>query len=424
MSVREVDHNHWWNIKKNPITKVGIYKYTGAEINAVTPLGLDENKIYSVFRSPEALSDPTFLQSLDKLPIINNHVPLLGRPEFGGIPAEEKGVEGVMGEQNIFDEKSGTVFSNIKIFSESLFNAIQSLKDQLSLGYDCAYRLVSGIFDGQSYDLVQENLLGNHLALVQNGRMGKDVRVLDQAGKFILTIDSAQEIEKMAGKTKKVNPKKAEVIAATDAAIATLKTSIDSAIQKATDADAAAEPDKKDPTISELSTILEGVMPALTKIMDMVKGIMGEPDGDEIESDGTMAMTGDKAIQETLTKLQTTVDAQNEVIAKQEASLLKIQEDQKGGIKTIMKAVTARDALHNKVSPYTGVIDCSTMTVDELAEKSVETLKIPCEKGQELAALNGFLHAQSNLRTPTFVMDSASTASDDEFVKKYLKKSA
>jgi hypothetical protein len=93
------------------------------------------------------------------------------------LPAESKGVEGVIGEDVFFE--GDTLFGNIKIFSDSLADRIDSGVRELSLGYSCEYEISSGVFNGINYDAIQKNIRGNHLATVPEGRMGPDVAVLD-----------------------------------------------------------------------------------------------------------------------------------------------------------------------------------------------------------------------------------------------------
>jgi hypothetical protein len=100
------------------------------------------------------------------------------------MPAEQKGVHGVIGESVTFEDD--TLYANIKVFSESLANLIEGGKKELSCGYRCSYEFASGQHDGVKYDAIQRNIRGNHLALVEEGRMGKEVAVLDS---MVFTFD-------------------------------------------------------------------------------------------------------------------------------------------------------------------------------------------------------------------------------------------
>lgn len=184
ISKRQHDNNGWYEIQDNPISKVGIFPYSGEQV------GGEPGKLYNVYRPEEELSNPDTLNSFKLVPWINDHV-MLGDSDIGLTPPEQKGIEGVIGENVYF--KDGILFANIKVFSENLADLIESGKKQLSAGYRCVYELISGTWNGQHYDAIQRNIRGNHLALVQEGRMGPDVAVLDH---FKFTFDT-KELLKM-----------------------------------------------------------------------------------------------------------------------------------------------------------------------------------------------------------------------------------
>ena len=174
-TARKSDVNGWIEIKDNPISKIGVFPYLGRSISA----DLDPDKTYMVLRPPEELSKPETIESFKLVPWIDEHV-MLGPPESGMTAPELKGIEGVTGENVYFDIASGRLLSNIKVFSNNLDELIKGGKRELSMGYRCRYEISSGVWNGQRYDAIQRDIRGNHLALVQEGRMGPDVAVLDQ----------------------------------------------------------------------------------------------------------------------------------------------------------------------------------------------------------------------------------------------------
>lgn len=165
--MKQVDHNQFWLIKDNPITKAGVFPYLGKQISP----SLEPDRIYQVYRPEEEIKKAASTFKL--VPLVDDHT-MLG-PDF--TPAEQKGVHGVLGED--IQERNGTLFADVKIFSEQLKREIQDGKKELSLGYFCKYDLTPGQYNGMHYDAVQRDLKGNHIALVDNGRMGHDVRVMD-----------------------------------------------------------------------------------------------------------------------------------------------------------------------------------------------------------------------------------------------------
>lgn len=197
MDAREYDSNGWYEIKANPISKAGIFPYSGRQLGLTGP---DADRIFQVLRPPEELSAPECIESFKLLPWIDDHVmlgPVAQEMTDRALPAEKKGVQGVIGE-NVF-YKEGTLYANIKAFSSTLAALIEAGKRELSAGYRCVYDLTAGVWNGLHYDAIQRNIRGNHLALVTEGRMGPDVAVLDH---FNFTFDT-KELETMAEETTK-----------------------------------------------------------------------------------------------------------------------------------------------------------------------------------------------------------------------------
>jgi hypothetical protein len=182
MTKRKFDSNGWYEIKRNPISRVGVYDYLGIEIGAPDP-----HKIYKVRRSTNELSSKSCLDSFKMIPIVDKH-DMIG-PNKGSMSAEDKGIGGVTGQEIIFDD--GYMLANIKVYSDKMADQVNAGINELSCGYSCDYVARPGTDFGQAYDYDQINIRGNHVAVVEQGRMGKSVKVLDQQ---IFTLDSAELI--------------------------------------------------------------------------------------------------------------------------------------------------------------------------------------------------------------------------------------
>src|SRR5690606_19868458 len=60
--------------------------------------------------------------------------------------------------------------------------AIEGGKQELSAGYSCDLAFEPGTSpDGQAYDAIQKNIRANHVAIVDRGRAGNQVRIGDDA---------------------------------------------------------------------------------------------------------------------------------------------------------------------------------------------------------------------------------------------------
>ena len=180
---KEEDVNGFWLIPDNPMTKIGVFPYLGRQISAE----LEPDRIYQVLRPKEELTRPETLESLKLIPLINDHT-MIGT-QAGMKPAEEVGVEGTTG-TNV--KVSGRLLTNdLKCYTENIKELISSGKKDLSMGYRCRYELTSGEFEGVHYDAIQRDIIFNHIALVDEGRMGSDVRVMDS-----FTFDSIRDLTK------------------------------------------------------------------------------------------------------------------------------------------------------------------------------------------------------------------------------------
>lgn len=166
---KQVDKNDFWFIEKNPITKVGVYPYLGKQISQ----DCEPDKIYWVLRPKEELFRKETLDSLRLIPLIDGHT-MIGK-DFTA--PEDKGLDGTLGDNVSHD--TDTIYNDLKIISNKMKDEIKNGKKELSLGYFCRYDKQPGTYKGQRYDYVQRDIIANHLALVDKGRMGADVRVYD-----------------------------------------------------------------------------------------------------------------------------------------------------------------------------------------------------------------------------------------------------
>lgn len=166
---KTVDKSGFWFIPHNPISKVGIFDYLGSSISD----DCEPNKVYKVFRSGDTLlaSVPTW--DNPPKPFINDHE-MLGE---GFSKIDDRPVQGVITNPQYED---GVLYADITVYSEKLKDAIENGKKELSLGYFCKFEKQPGTYEGENYDYIQTNMVGNHIALVDAGRCGSDVKVFDQ----------------------------------------------------------------------------------------------------------------------------------------------------------------------------------------------------------------------------------------------------
>ena len=166
---------------------VGVFPYTGKQIDYDGSLRLDPHKIYWVLRPPEELFHPDAIKSFNGLPIRIGHV-MLGT---GFKSVDDEPVDGCIYNVRQSLDMPEYLIGDFSIYTDKMKEVLEKGRiRELSLGYRCQYIPESGVYNGQPYEFKQANLRGNHLALVENGRCGSSVRVCDEA---ILTFDSLPE---------------------------------------------------------------------------------------------------------------------------------------------------------------------------------------------------------------------------------------
>lgn len=171
-SARLQDQNGYLFVKGCPIASSGVFQYSAAQVG----LPGDPNRIVNVYRPPESVSDAEYLASLQLIPLINDHEMLSGfQGDTSATAPEEKGIDGVL-----FDVlyEQPWVKGSIKIFSRSMQADLSSGKKDLSLGYTCDFEVRTVVVDGVECEVIQTNMRGNHIALVEVGRV-PGARVLD-----------------------------------------------------------------------------------------------------------------------------------------------------------------------------------------------------------------------------------------------------
>lgn len=415
-SKQHKDINGFITVKDNPITKVGVYPYLGREIGA--PIA---NKIYMVYRPAEELQKPETLESFNLLPWVDEHE-MLGD---GATPAEEKGIQGTLGANAHFDYPY--IKNDLRIYTQYLKDLVEQGKIELSPGYRSQYDFTPGIFEGQKYDAIQRNIKGNHLALVSEGRTGKDVAVQDH----FFTIDSLNEIIKESNKgqtmfteeqiAELVKLIQKEVLAALPSADASQEMGIedeDPPSSPPTDVPEAAE--EAQVAVEEVQVAVEAVVQAVEEAQAAVEEVQTVAETESTTESTTDSIKKLKAITDKLSKACKGMPTADSIKKLKEA--LKELPKQKSiysnamDANTVIKQIANRDILIKKLMPHVGVFDSSRfLSAQQVAEYGCKQLNIKAQKGAELATLDGYLqYAKAPIDTidaKTKTVNSADTAS-------------
>lgn len=341
------DENGYITIPKNPISKSGVFQYLGKSISPQ----LEPDKVYNVWRPEEELNNPDTIESFRLTPWIPEHV-MLGS---GFTPAEIVGVQGVTGETVEF--MGGTLYSKLKLFGDDLKKLIKAGLKELSCGFRCQWDIVSGVTpDGQSYDVIQRMIRGNHLASVESARMGSDVRVaMDKA---VFALDSIDFKLKPNGDDMLT---KEDLKVAMDEAIEPVQKALDEANKKIGELEKKAEDKDKDEKTAE----------------DM------EEEEKKKAEDKEKSEAMDAAIASLTKKVET------------------LQATAMDG-NAVMKAFAEKQDLANRAVQIVGAFDHADMDAQGVAKHALTKMGVACDSGQELAMFKGVLAAR---KAPTFTVD-------------------
>lgn len=173
-SVRSFDKDGRLHVAVSNISKANICEYAGQEIPGWRELGLDPDWVYRMLRHPEELARA--VASFNNLPVLSEHVPVAAIGEDGHQPGL---VVGSTGTDAAID---GPYLTNSLVIwaKPSIDGIVNDEKRELSSAYHYTADMTPGNFGGVDYDGVMRDIVGNHVALVFEGRAGSDVVVGDE----------------------------------------------------------------------------------------------------------------------------------------------------------------------------------------------------------------------------------------------------
>lgn len=413
-SKRSIDFNGFMEVKDNPLSKVGVFPYLGSEIAGAE----DPDRVYYVYRPAEELSRQETIDSFKLMPFIDEHEVLGTR----GMPAERKGMQGTIGEQVYFD--APYLRGNIKIHSSAAQSLIKAGKVELSPCYSCEWFPEDGMFEGQAYQFTQRNIIGNHLALVEEGRTGPDVAVQDHR-KF--TLDSSRLLPM------EFTPEQLAQLKALIAEMMGTKTGDEDPVKDpAKDEDPAADADpEKDPAkdedvmvepevtpeqagaaeeavtaAEEAQAAIEEVASAIEEVAAAAEEVVAAADSKRKPAQDKLTKAKAKLAGARTKHARLAADAKLKTrLAKDGAMVRQIDALQKqikalqakpaqDSVAATISQVADRDALANQVTQHVGVFDHSRMTADGVAKYAVDKLGIKCAKGSEAIALDAWMQGR------------------------------
>ena len=175
-SARHYDDNGFLIVDSTVITKAAVNPYYGKEIPDYESLGLEPEKIYNMLRDPAELEKG--MHTLGEKQLLIKHI---------FVSADEPQKESIAGTIGSNLEMVGDdVKGSLTVWDKEAINLIESGKlAELSASYFYDPVMKSGTFNGERYDGIMTNIRGNHVALVERGRIGRDALVADALPKLM-----------------------------------------------------------------------------------------------------------------------------------------------------------------------------------------------------------------------------------------------
>lgn len=451
-TAREKDLNGFMLVRGCPLSREGIYEYSAKQISPdFDPENPD--RIVKVFRPEEEIKNPESIASFKSVPLIDEHEMLNGiggkHPEYTA--PEDKGIDGVLTDNVYFDEADGWLKGDLKIFSRRLQNTVID-KDDLSLGFGCLFYVESGEWNGQQYEVVQRRIRGNHLAVVDDGRI-EGARILDAMCFDSLNLDLLVKPMETTEMKRGIKPVKIIKGSAADSALEKLKALIPAlqdiiaegqaevsggaaqpeptadsnpeaaaaaAPEVATQdtpeenaaaaadpaADPAAEPQEQKP--EDVQVLIQQAEALMAQLKDMLTPAPeantetapatdeADPTAmkatDEAETSGAMAATDE--VEPTASMNEETVDnadCGNSSAGLPKGSLTHEASGQDAALKKFYADQTKKTALYKRLSNVVGVFDCAAMDSKEVAAYGAKKLGLKCAKGQEVSVVETYL---------------------------------
>lgn len=187
-SARSIDADGRLHVSKTNISKANVCPYFGREIPNWQELGLDGDKVYRLYRDPEELAKGA--STFNNLPILNKHI---------RVTVEEPKQENVVGSIGSDVSFSAPFLqASLSFWVASAIAGIESEQQcELSPAYYYRADMTPGVSpDGEAFDGVMRDIVGNHLAVIETGRTGPDVYVAD-SNPFVKNTNKPKETPAM-----------------------------------------------------------------------------------------------------------------------------------------------------------------------------------------------------------------------------------
>ena len=192
-SKREKDSNGFLIVKDNPIAKAGVFDYLLSEV--FSQVEKDKDRIVRVCREFENLKANK--DSFKGKPIKWDHF-------WVGKEGKTQTADGAIFGEVRADEPY--LKADLIIYNNDLIAKIEAGEVvELSPAYEANIEAIEGSYNGESYSYLQKLKEVNHLAVVETGRSGSDLKIQDKKGTLKMKETKGSFIDKLIAKLKDEN---------------------------------------------------------------------------------------------------------------------------------------------------------------------------------------------------------------------------
>ena len=182
---RSKDDNGYLIVKDNPIAFSGVYDYLLSEVS--------DSKSDEVVKVCREFDDLKANKDLFKdKPIIWQHY-------WTGEQGDNQRADGAI--TGDIEAKNGGLYADLIIYNSDLIKSIENGECyELSPGYECEILQENGSYNGEHYDYKQLLKNVNHLAVVEQGRTGHELRIQDKG----ISMDKKISVKSLFDTIKKI----------------------------------------------------------------------------------------------------------------------------------------------------------------------------------------------------------------------------
>ena len=179
-SLRHYDTNGYLTVEKSPILNTEPLEYMGFELlgnrqpREIAGKMVEPDKVYTVRIPQEELEKAA--PSFCLLPLVDGHKWLSGDARNNADADPKEYQEGTTGEKA--EVVDGKLYVPLKFTGKEILRHLSNGVEELSASYE--HNLLPD--ETGKADFIAVDIIGNHVALVENGRCGSDVRVYNSKG--------------------------------------------------------------------------------------------------------------------------------------------------------------------------------------------------------------------------------------------------